>query len=115
MAAPTERPIYVTVHAEERFLERFYPKRKPDRAVALRRCVREIRDAIEHHRRATRKPSWCSPDGIRLGRIREGHIRYFWNAPETHCFVASREKRFGSDTWVIYTVLDRKQEKEEEA
>jgi len=113
MAAPTERFVYVTVHAEQRFLERFY-RRKVDRGVALRRCTREIRDAIEHGRRSTRKPGWCSSDGTRLGRVREGHVRYLWNADETHCFVCSREKRRGSSTWIVHTVLDRKQPKEEE-
>lgn len=111
-ATSDERFVYVTVHAEQRFQERFY-KRKVDRAVAIRRCVREIRDAIEHGRRATRKPGWCSPDSSRRGRIREGHIRYLWNAQETHCFVVSRERRLGAETWVVHTVLDRKQPKEE--
>ena len=102
---PTEHAnVYVTVHAQERFEQRVLSGKAIPRGTVLRTIVAEFRAALENQRRATRKPGWCSREGVRLGRRREGHVRYLWDENESFCMVASLSRQ----VWVIHTVLDRK-------
>lgn len=99
--------VRVTVHARERYVERF-PGVTPDQATKV--IYREVQQALVENRFASKLPSWCERAGY--DNYRRSNRRFAWNEDKTRCYPIVRDNsreherstEFGV-RWTVATVL----------